>query len=208
MDLINRTPTPAALFSTSVAEDRLMASVVVRATYRIDGHALVPDHESPWPVDGQPIKTEYGDFDGDTPFRRKGTDLFVLGKAYAMPSLGPGRGRVELQVGTVGRDVLQRDRGVDRAGGDAVDAQPGLRVAHRERHRHLRHQQGRRPHRRVESHRSRRMAGLNPPLNRTADGLPASRFRPPRILMSWEDWLTFIAKSSMAFWRGVMSALR
>lgn len=100
MDLINRTPTPAALFSTSVAEDRLMASVVVRATYRIDGHALVPDHESPWPVDGQPIKTEYGDFDGDTPFRRKGTDLFVLGKAYAMPSLGPGRGRVELQVGT------------------------------------------------------------------------------------------------------------
>lgn len=37
------------------------------------------------------------------------------------------------------------------------------------------------------------MAGLNPPLNRTADGLPTSRFRPPRILMSWEDWLTFSA---------------
>ncbi len=37
------------------------------------------------------------------------------------------------------------------------------------------------------------MAGLNPPFNRTADGLPASRLRPPRILMSWEDWLTFSA---------------
>lgn len=100
MDLLNRAGVPASIFTTSVAEDRLLASVIVRATYRIDGHTLVPDTAAPWPVDGQPIKTEFGDFDGDSPFRRKGTDLFVLGRAYPDAALGAGRGRVEIQVGT------------------------------------------------------------------------------------------------------------
>ena len=35
------------------------------------------------------------------------------------------------------------------------------------------------------------MAGLNPSLNRRTGELERPGWSPPRLLMSWEDWLTF-----------------
>ena len=37
------------------------------------------------------------------------------------------------------------------------------------------------------------MAGLNPPMNRQAGPLRGTGMSAPRLLMSWEDWLTFVA---------------
>ena len=99
MDLINKTRFPAEIFYTVVGEDWQLASVVLRATFRIEGQTLTPDDDPVWPLDGQVFKTEFGDFDADSPFAREGTDLFVLGRAY--PAQDPGRtGDVEIQVGS------------------------------------------------------------------------------------------------------------
>lgn len=99
MDLCNKTPFPAGIFYTVAGEDRLLASVVVRATYRIVEGQLTPDDEPAWPVDGQPFQTEFGELDADTPFLRDGVDLLVLGSAY--PPAPQGRSsQVEVRVGS------------------------------------------------------------------------------------------------------------
>lgn len=98
MDLINRTGARAQIFYTVVAEDRLLAAVVVRRTFRIDGERLVPDDGHPFPVAEQAIKTEYGEFEPETPFGREGFELFLLGKVYAHPAPAP-QAEVSFEVG-------------------------------------------------------------------------------------------------------------
>jgi hypothetical protein len=99
MDLFNKTSFPAEIFYTIVGEDRLMASVVLRATFRVEGGQLVADPQPTWPVDGQPFETEFGAFDADTPFAREGVDVFVLGNAY--PAAPQGRtAQVEIRLGS------------------------------------------------------------------------------------------------------------
>jgi hypothetical protein len=98
MDLDNRTPFPSVFLNTIISEERLLGAVVVKAVFRVKGDGLVPDNGSPWPVGGMPIKTEYGELEGETPFLRDGVDLIVLGKAY--PSSDPaGFVGVTLRVG-------------------------------------------------------------------------------------------------------------
>jgi hypothetical protein len=99
MDLVNRSETSAQIFYTVAGEDRLLASVVLRRTFRIDGETLVPDAEDPFPVAEQAIKTEYGDFEPETPFAHEGFELFVLGKAYPHRSPAP-RADFWIQIGT------------------------------------------------------------------------------------------------------------
>ena len=99
MDLFNKTSFPAEIFYTVAGEDWFLASVVLRATFRIEGGKLETDDDPAWPVDGQPYKTEFGEFDADTPFVRDGVDLFVLGNAY--PKEPQGRSAsVEVRVGS------------------------------------------------------------------------------------------------------------
>lgn len=87
MDLDNQTPFPSVFLNTVISEDRLLGAVVVKAAFRIRDGELVPDTDSPWPVGGMPVKTDYGELEGETPFLREGVDLIVLGKAY--PSSEP-----------------------------------------------------------------------------------------------------------------------
>lgn len=95
MDLDNRSPFPGAFLNTIISEERLLGAVVVKAAFHVRNDGLVPDHDSPWPVGGDPIKTEFGEIEGETPFLREGVDLIVLGKAY--PS-GPPAGLVTVTV--------------------------------------------------------------------------------------------------------------
>lgn len=83
MDLDNHTPFPGAFFNTVISEERLLGAVVVKAAFYIADDELIPDNDPPWPVGGMPIKTDYGELEGETPFLRDGVDLIVLGKAYA-----------------------------------------------------------------------------------------------------------------------------
>lgn len=125
MDLFNETEHPAEIFYTVAGEDRLLASIVLRATFGIDGDALVRIDEAAWPLDGQAFETEFGAFDPDTPFAREGVDLFVLGRAY--PAKAPGRtAEVEVRVGSTlsYRIRVVGDRRWVRAGPDLVPSEP------------------------------------------------------------------------------------
>lgn len=98
MDLDNCTPYPAVFMNTIISEERLLGAVIVKAAFLIQDNALVPDEGPPWPVGGMPIKTEYGELEGETPFLRDGADLILLGNAYP-PSDTAGFVHVNLQAG-------------------------------------------------------------------------------------------------------------
>lgn len=83
MDLVNPTPFGAVFLNTVVSENHLLGAVVVKAVFRVGGSELRPDPGFPWPVGADPVKTEFGELDGEPLFLRQGTDLIVLGRAYA-----------------------------------------------------------------------------------------------------------------------------
>jgi len=99
MELQNRTPLAADLLSTVFGEDRMLAAVIARGTWRIEGKHLVPTPDAPWPIDASPMTTSAGEFPGDMPFLTGGIDFIVAGHAVAP---GPGevrRLRVEARIG-------------------------------------------------------------------------------------------------------------
>lgn len=99
MDLVNKTRYSSRLAATIVEQDRMMASVVVKAQFSIRDNRLLPHDIQAWPI-GQSVETEFGTFDEESPFRRQGVDIILLGKAY--PRRGSGvRTRVELQLGSL-----------------------------------------------------------------------------------------------------------
>ena len=98
MDLINKTRYAAKLAATVIDDERNMASLIVKAHFSINNHTLMPLDEQNWPI-GQPVKTKFGDFDEDSPYRKQGVDVMLLGKAY--PSSGgiSNKAQFELHVG-------------------------------------------------------------------------------------------------------------
>jgi hypothetical protein len=98
MDLVNRTKYHAKLLATSVGEDEMMASIVVKARFDIKNSMLVPREKQNWPI-GKPVKTAYGEFDEDSPFRKQGVDVILLGEAYPANGGSAGRAHFELKVG-------------------------------------------------------------------------------------------------------------
>jgi hypothetical protein len=124
MNLVNRTPFTANFFNTIAGEDFMLGSVVLRTMHRIDGK-LVPDPDRKWPVSPEPYKTEFGEFDGESPFVREGCDIFILGHAYP-PSPAGTTAKVELRVGTSFQFSLVAfgDRRWVRQGRELVPSEP------------------------------------------------------------------------------------
>jgi hypothetical protein len=104
MDFINRTRYAAQIITTIVEEDRMMASVIIKAMFSVDGGKLAPLEKQQWPI-GQGLKTEFGTFDDETPFRKQGVDVMLLGKAYPTGGSQGNRGRVLLQAGNVSYEI-------------------------------------------------------------------------------------------------------
>lgn len=100
MDLINKTRYSAALATTIIEQDEMMASLIVKACFQLVDGKLKPLKQQIWPI-GEPVKTDLGEFDGDTPFRKQGVDLMLLGKAYPQPGGASNHARVTLQAGDV-----------------------------------------------------------------------------------------------------------
>jgi len=98
MDLVNKTRYSAALATTIIEEDVMMASLIIKASFAEENGRLRPLPEQNWPI-GQPVKTEFGNFDEDSPFRKQGIDVIVLGKAYPAATGPANRASFELQVG-------------------------------------------------------------------------------------------------------------
>lgn len=83
MDLVNRTPYNTAFFNTVVSEDGILASVVCKPTFKLQGNHLELDEQDPWPVQPKPVETEWGVFDGELPFIRRGVDFIYIGNLYS-----------------------------------------------------------------------------------------------------------------------------
>lgn len=98
MDLVNKTRYSAALATTVIGKDLMMASLIIKTCFAVENGRLRPLPEQSWPI-GQPVKTEFGDFDEETPFRKQGIDVMVLGKAYPTDNGPANRAHFELQVG-------------------------------------------------------------------------------------------------------------
>ena len=124
MDLVNRTNYHAKMLATSVEEDRMMASIVVKARFDIKNSTLVPREKQNWPI-GQPAKTIYGEFDEDSPFRKQGVDVMLLGEAYPTNSGSATTARFELTVGDLSYPInVYGERRWVLSGGKLVASQP------------------------------------------------------------------------------------
>ena len=99
MELINKTAYNAGFFNTVVSDDGLLAAVVCKPTFRIEGTSLVPTPEEPWPVGNEPVETEFGVFDGEPPFVRRGCDFIFVGNAYAPVGRPTSEFDVDITVG-------------------------------------------------------------------------------------------------------------
>ena len=98
MDLVNKTRYSAALATTIIGKDLMMASLIVKTCFSVEHGKLSPLKGQNWPI-GKAVKTEFGDFDEDSPFRKQGIDVIVLGKAYPNSAGPSNRARFELHVG-------------------------------------------------------------------------------------------------------------
>jgi hypothetical protein len=98
MDLVNKTRYSAALATTVIGQDLMMASLIIKTCFAVENGRLRPLQEQSWPI-GQPVKTEFGDFDEESPFRKQGIDVIVLGKVYPSDTGPANRASFELQVG-------------------------------------------------------------------------------------------------------------
>jgi hypothetical protein len=126
VDFHNTTPFNADLLRTAFGEDHLLAALIARPTFRIEGRELVATPEAPWPVDAAPMETPAGPLPGDLPLLSGGIDVFVVGSAHA-----PGGGtatalEVDVRVG----DSLSRrlqvtgNRRWERRGDALVASEP------------------------------------------------------------------------------------
>jgi len=123
MDLVNRTRYSARITSTIVGEDKMMASVIIKAMFNITDNTLRPADIQAWPI-GEAVETDFGKFDEESPFRRQGVDVILLGNAYASNTQST-RSRVHLRVGTLTYDMdVIGDRRWLRAGDELQASEP------------------------------------------------------------------------------------
>jgi len=126
MDIINKTQFTAGFFNTVVGHDQLLGAVVLKAVHTIQDGRLEVDPDRAWPVQGDPIKTDFGEFDGESPFTREPVDFILLGKAYAPRGPVPGPVTVKIQLGATFSYslVVFGDRYWLKQGRDLVPSEP------------------------------------------------------------------------------------
>ena len=123
MDLVNRTSASALFVNTLASEDHLLGAVAIKVAFRIREGALERDSE-PWPASAEPVKTEFGELDGETPFLREGVDLILLGRAYARAP-GITSLTVSILAGALRHDIaVFGDRTWTRVGARLVPSRP------------------------------------------------------------------------------------
>jgi len=102
----------------------MMASLIVKTCFGVENGKLSPLKEQDWLI-GEAVKTEFGDFDDETPFRKMGIDVMVLGKAYPNGAGPNNRARFELHVGELEYAMdIYGDRRWVRSGQNLVMSDP------------------------------------------------------------------------------------
>jgi hypothetical protein len=82
MKFLNATPGNARLLTTTFGPDHMLAAVIARPVFHIEGERLIPEPAIQWPIQAAPAETRYGQFPADVPFLTGGIDLFVVGSAW------------------------------------------------------------------------------------------------------------------------------
>lgn len=126
MPFLDTTATGARLVLASAGPARNLAAVVARATFDIDRDRLVFTPERPWPTGTEAVETPWGIFPPDTPFPRKGIDVFVLGSAWQSHGLPATELTMAIRVGAVleRRVAVIGDRTWVRRNGTLVPGEP------------------------------------------------------------------------------------
>lgn len=83
MDFENRTPFPARLFRSSIADDEMIAAAMARVTFDLTPDGPVPSPDQAWSVTREPVETLHGAKDSDDLYYREGADVLLLGSARA-----------------------------------------------------------------------------------------------------------------------------
>lgn len=89
MEFVNTTPAGAAFLNTTFGAQHMLAAVIARPTFRVEGGELLPTPDFQWPIGRAPAETPYGVFPGDVPFLTGGIDVFVIGSLW-QPGARPG----------------------------------------------------------------------------------------------------------------------
>jgi hypothetical protein len=123
VDLINRTFASALFVNTVASETHLLGGVSIKAAFRCRGEKLERDSE-PWPASAEPLKTEFGELDGETPFLREGVDLILLGRAHA-PAPDTTSLQVSIRAGSLRHEIaIFGDRTWIRVGSRLIASRP------------------------------------------------------------------------------------
>lgn len=126
MEFVNATPASAAFLNTTFGENHMLAAVIARFAFRVDGGQLAPTPEFQWPAGRLPAETPYGVVPGDVPFLTGGIDLFVMGSLW-QPGARPGTElTAEIRIGErfLRRVTAIGDRRWIRQGGSLVPGTP------------------------------------------------------------------------------------
>lgn len=112
MLLVNETPFSAAILTTVLDADRMMASIIARITYVFPEPTplessrdvstrgdLTLSPVQPWPVSLSAWDSPQGSMEEDSPFMRGGVDLFLFGMARAARRVPVAQMEVALRVG-------------------------------------------------------------------------------------------------------------
>lgn len=88
MDFRNTTTAPASLLKTTFGKDHMLAAVIARPTFRVEGGQLVPTPDFEWPGN-QPANRPEDAMPPDMPFLTGGIDVLVMGSLW-QPNAWPG----------------------------------------------------------------------------------------------------------------------
>src|SRR2546430_13450102 len=85
MDFSNNTPYEARLFHGGFGNNRQVAWVIARVTFRYvpEEGGLVPARDESWPIFARPLRTDFGTFASDDVPMREGCDLVIVDRAHA-----------------------------------------------------------------------------------------------------------------------------
>ncbi len=99
MEFVNAAAAGAGFLNTTFGRDHMLAAVIARPAFRIEGEQLVPTPDLEWPVGREPVVTPFGTFPADLPFLTGGIDLFVLGTVWQPDAAPRGELTVEIRLG-------------------------------------------------------------------------------------------------------------
>ncbi|HWR53820.1 MAG TPA: DUF2169 domain-containing protein [Bryobacteraceae bacterium] len=88
MDFRNTTTAPASHLKTTFGKEHMLAAVIARPTFRVEGGQLVPTPDFEWPA-REPANNPEDAMPPDMPFLTGGIDVLVMGSLW-QPNAWPG----------------------------------------------------------------------------------------------------------------------